>query len=186
MSLTPEQQSLPVHSLVRQITGRATKWGMISGAYLGLLYGTLAILVPGIVAHVMTPKEALVVSSLPFVLSYATFGGLFGCVIGGFMGFVLGIINGLILGSITRRFFRPLTNIRRYRCVLGLASTAISLVAAWIGFGRNYTGPFDQEAVIFSVMPTIIAGLTGLVASQCLATWYARVTSEAQQGYEIK
>lgn len=192
MNPTPQQQSLSSDSLVWRMVGRATKWGVAGGANLGLVYGVLVIVVRGIAENVMAPEGALAgtVPSLPTILFFAVFGGLFGCVIGGFMGLVLGVINGWLLGLITRRFFCPLTNIRRYRWIVGLTSTSISLIAAAIGFAS--VRPERQLEInvvtvtLHVAVPTLIAGLAAGWASQVLATWYARVTREAQQGYEIK
>ena len=69
------------------------------------------------------------------VLGFPIFviGAIFGAFIGGYIGVFVGMGMGVVAGIITVLFFYPLTNLTRYRIVMGVASVIGSATFAYIG-----------------------------------------------------
>ncbi len=136
--------------MILSATWRIGMWGLIGGMVLGGLYSMLILFSPGLLL----------------------LGGLIGGVVGG----VVGILNGILVGVITRMYFNPLTNSKRYRWTIGIASVLFTGMTALIGFIMFFEGLTGFGKIWltcwFDILPTIIAAATAGYASQRYARWY--------------
>ncbi len=127
---------------------RIGMWGLVGGVVLGGLYGTL----------------------------FAPEFFLFGALIGGMVGGVVGMLNGLLAGVITRTHFNPLTDPKRYRRTIGIASALFTGIAALIGFLMfigGFFGMFLSPLTCWGdILPATIAAATAFFASRRYAGWY--------------
>lgn len=185
MEPAPQPYRLPASQLIWRIFWRATVWGVGGGSCLGFLYLPLTGVIELLYTLVQPGKSSFAsdTPSLGALIAYAIGSGLLGWIIGGLVGLFVGVLNGLVLGVITHLFFYPRTKVVRYRWVVGLVSTCVSVLGAWIGFTWTIVRPlsggfFSPDMTDFIILPTIITGVTAIVASQRVATWFIREVSE--------
>lgn len=118
--------------------------GAMYGAGFGALYGTLIIPVIGTV---------------------------YGLVIGGVLGAVLGIPMGLMIWRVTKRFFTPLTDIKRYQlviCILCGALAYVGAVAALLLFYR-----IEDLFSAYVQQPAFVAAAASVLAAYQFVRRYA-------------
>jgi hypothetical protein len=95
-------------NIVYDAVGYFSVRGLLMGAGLGALYGTLV---------------------------FPVLGTLLGAFFGSIVGYIGGSGCGLLAAIVTRWLFYPLTNLTIYRWVLGVGCAGVALAIAYIGFG---------------------------------------------------
>lgn len=97
--------------------------------------------------------------------------------LGAAFGLVLGIGGGLLLGIVTSLFFYPLERVRLYRVIAPAVGTVIagSGAATWGPWHFSSTSMTPTSAVVIglgSVLASLVAGWTGVLAAQNIVRWY--------------
>jgi len=127
----------------------------------------------------------------------AALGGIFilwliGAVAGGLFsipaGIFVGATGGILMSILTRIFFYPLKNARRYRVTIGIVMGVYALVVSWFCFIAIYL-LFARDNAIQSplvpwlaLIPALIAGALGYFVSGWIARWYERSANGLQSG----
>lgn len=169
-------------TLFWNITWRAAVGGLVTALVAQAIFG-MAMASVGILAAVMnqgarplTPAE-----SVPTVLGIFSL-GLMGMIASGIIalpiGLVLGVSGGIVMSAITRLFFNPLQNARRYRAVIGIMMGGFSILVCWLVFMAIYllfarNNSLQSPLVPWlALLPALIAGGLGLFVSLWIARWY--------------
>jgi hypothetical protein len=95
-------------------------------------------------------------------------------------GIVVGLSGGILMSILTRLFFYPLKNARRYRVVMGIVMGAYAFVVSWLCFMAVYL-LFSKDHTIqpplvpwLAMIPALIAGALGYVVSEWITRWYEK------------
>lgn len=168
--------------LFLNITGRATLCGAAIGFAMQALFA--AVLAAFAVAAAVTNRGTDLFSPGTAI---AVLGGIFmlwliGAVAGGIFsipaGIVVGVSGGILMSLITRIFFYPLKDARRYRVVMGILMGVYALVVSWLCFMAVYL-LFARDNTIQSplvpwlaLIPALIAAALGYFVGWWIARWY--------------
>ena len=161
------KKSLTTLGLLWHVGWRSLVMGGLAGAVYGGIYGGVNGLALGVSSGLM--------SSLNLTLVAILFGAGYGSTVG----LWVGAVNTLVVGLLTRRFFFPLKNARRYRRVLRLSTTAVGTLSGIIGFfvptffllSANSASHITL-GLFFNVVPAIVLGLSMGAISKPIARWY--------------
>ncbi len=164
-------------SLMWNMALRGGVWGFPIGLLLGGIY---SIVVLGIVA--LSPRLTGLGSSQPppalFLIYTILLLGLIGSLVGGLIGLAAGPLGGLFCFALTRLFFFPLQNGRRYRFVVEIAGALYGMATTLICtqlIGRLPIAPPIEgtgNLLLFHLFPAIIAGAVCLYIGRQIAAWY--------------
>ncbi len=170
--------------------GRMALLGLALGGGLGLVYGAtllLASLVVPCAMHLQTCIGATA-DQVGVGLFLPVFGAVFGLLVGALAGLALGLVDGLVLGLLTRLFYYPPTDEKRYRNVAGTicgATGLLLLFAAWANTGFDpttfvvpvFTPSFYSRAwldlVFITLTPMLVATVAMWWAGRIVGGWYA-------------
>ena len=174
------------------ILWRATACGVIIALTVQAIFGAL-LAVFGVAAamanrgtELFSPGNALAALGGIFILWLigAVAGGLFSIPAGIFVG----VTGGILMSILTRIFFYPLKNARRYRVTIGILMGVYALVVSWFCFMAVYL-LFARDNTIQSplvpwlaLIPALIAGALGYFVSGWIARWYERSANGLQSG----
>ncbi|MGJ3249133.1 MAG: serine/threonine protein kinase [Elainellaceae cyanobacterium] len=103
---------------------------------------------------------------------FPVIGTLLLMLVGLMMGVPTGIGNGLFIGLITRLWFFPLKNPRRYQQTITFASTLLITVMITVGLAMITDMLSSPEILIVTLIPGIFGGLSMGVATRAIAQWY--------------
>lgn len=170
-------------------------WGMTwRGAGCGLLSGLALGALPGMLIIVSAIALMLIFWNTPMYfageeLFFAELITIFILVAGLAMGTTIGLTNGiscgLLVGVLTRVFFFPLKNARRYRRVIGAASIVIGMAITLPLFLTLFNAIIEKIFtpqmpptghiaffVLMVIAPVLIEGLIAFLIGQIIALWY--------------
>lgn len=169
------------------ITWRATVCGAAIAAAVQALFG--ALLAAFATAAAMTNRGTELFSP---GIAIAVLAGIFmlwliGAVAGGLFsvpaGILVGVSGGILVGILTRLFFHPVKDARRYRGVMGIVMGGYAFAASWVCFMAVYL-LFARDNELQSplvprlaLIPALIAGGLGYLVSGWIARWYERATA---------
>lgn len=148
--------------IVGLITLRSTAIGLATGSVMGAFSGLGD-------AILMLIYRSSAIDSIYSVGGWGMLGAAFGL--------VLGIGGGLLLGIVTSLFFYPLERVRLYRVIAPAVGTVIagSGAATWGPWHFSSTSMTPTSAVVIglgSVLASLVAGWTGVLAAQNIVRWY--------------
>lgn len=183
--------------LFLNITARATASGIIIALTVQAIFG-LALAIFAVAAaltnrgaELFSPGNAIAALAGIFILWLigAVAGGLFSIPAGIFVG----ATGGILLSILTRVFFYPPKNARRYRVTMGIVMGVYAFVVSWLCFMAVYL-LFARDNEIQSphvpwiaMIPALIAGVLGYVVSTWITRWYLQaLPNAAQTQSEIK
>ncbi len=166
------------------ITGRAAIGGIVIAVAVQALLGAVLAAVAVAAAttnrgtELLSPGNAIASLAGVFVL------WLIGAIAGGLFsipaGIVVGLSGGILMSVLTRIFFYPLKNARRYRIVIGIVMGAYAFAISWICFMAVYL-LFARDNTIQSpevpwiaLIPALIAGGLGYFVSGWIGKWYEK------------
>jgi hypothetical protein len=172
--------------LFLNMTGRATLCGVVIALVVQAIFG--ALLAAFAVAAAVTNRGTELLAptnAIPVILGIFML-WLIGAVAGGLFsvpaGMVVGVTGGLLMSLISRIFFYPLKDARRYRVVMGVLMGAYALVVSWLCFMAVYL-LFARDNELQSplvpwltLLPALIAGGLGYFVSGWIAQWYVRAS----------
>jgi hypothetical protein len=166
------------------ITGFATLGGVVIALAVQAIFGTvLAAFAVAAAAtnrgtELFSPGNALAALAGVFIL------WLIGAVAGGIFsipaGIFVGVSGGILMSILTRVFFYPPKNARRYRVVMGVLMGAYAFVVSWLCFMAVYLlfardNELQSPQVLWIAMiPALIAGVLGYFVSGWIAKWYVQ------------
>jgi hypothetical protein len=163
-------------------TWRSAGLGLLAGTLGGTSYGVLfanILLAFGIMSQApFEVKPQDLVGALAAFVIFALIGSVMGGLFGVPSGLVVGVTAGLLLGVLTRVFFYPLTNARRYRRVIAGTSAAFTGLLAWFCFFSIMLFYANKSAANFGVLaaigvvPALIASIGAGLMSRVIANWY--------------
>lgn len=183
---------MPTPKLFWNILWRATACGVIIALTVQAIFGALLVVFGFMAAatnrgaELLTPENAVATLGGIFILWLigAVGGGLFSIPAGIFVG----ATGGILMSIITRIFFYPLKNARRYRIVIGIAMGVYALVVSWLCFIAIYL-LFARDNTIQSpfvpwlaLIPALIAGALGYFVSGWIARWYGKAANGLKSG----
>jgi hypothetical protein len=170
-------------------TWRGAGLGLLAGTLGGASYGAVfanVLFAIGVLTQApfeLKPQD--LVGALAAVLIMGLVGSVIGALFGVPSGLVVGVAGGVLLGVLTRAFFYPLTNARRYRWAIAVVSASFTGVLAWICFfsimlfyANKGAADVGVLAVIVTV-PALIAGVGAGLTGRLIAQWYE---NESQKG----
>jgi hypothetical protein len=167
---------------------RGGAWGLLAGTMLGTAYGAVfanGLFFFGLLSQ--APAEFQgddVPRAIVAVLLLALIGSIMGGVFGIPTGLVVGLLNGLLLGIVTRAFFYPLRDAKKYRRVIALTSAVFTAIASWLGFFvimlfyANTEKANVPVLAIGVIIPAVIAGIAAGFISQMGARWYEKESAK--------
>lgn len=173
---------MPTSKLFLNITARATASGIVIALAVQAIFG-LALAIFAVAAAMTNRGTELLelTNAIPVILGIFIF-WLIGAVAGGLFsipaGIFVGATGGILMSAITRIFFYPLKNARRYRMVIGILMGAYALIVSWICFMAVYLLFAKDNAVQsplvpwIALIPALIAGGLGYFVSGWIARWY--------------
>ncbi len=173
--------------LLWNLTWRGGAWGFPVGLLLGGLYSMLVLGIVILVAQLAGTGPAQL-PPIPFLIYTILLLGIVGGVIGGVIGMVSGPIGGLLCFILTRLFFFPLRQARRYRWVMEIAGALYGAAATLIGvqlisqFSIAPPVGGTGNVMMFYFFPGLIAGLGCLFVSRQIAAWYENESDGKQIG----
>ncbi len=173
--------------LFLNITGRAAIGGIVIALAVQALFGALLAAI-GVAAAVTNRgtdlfelRNAIAVSAGIFVM------WLIGAIAVGIFsipaGIAVGMSGGIAMSIITRIFFYPPKNARRYRIVIGILMGVYALLVSWICFMAVYLLYAKDNAVQsplvpwIALIPALIAGVLGYFVSGFIANWYVKAST---------
>jgi len=175
--------------LFLNITARATASGIIIALTVQAVFGALLAIFG--LAAALTNRGADLVSPGNAIASLA---GIFvlwliGAVAGGLFsipaGIFVGATGGILLSILTRIFFYPPNNARRYRVTMGILMGAYAFIVSWLCFMTVYL-LFARDNEIQSpnvpwlaMIPALIAGGLGYLISAWITRWYTQTMQRA-------
>lgn len=165
-------------------TWRGGAWGTALGALLGAVYGALflvALFLFAISTQSGAPPQAEdAPRGLGAVLFLTLIGSGVGSIFGIPTGILIGLVDGFLLGILTRAFFFPLRDARRYHWVIGTASALLSAIGSFISFALILLLYAKEHSISVTTMaaagafPALIAGAGGVFISNRIARWYEK------------
>ncbi|MCG3140023.1 MAG: hypothetical protein HDKAJFGB_00983 [Anaerolineae bacterium] len=177
--------------LFLNITARATASGIIIALTVQAVFGALlaifglAAALTNRGADLASPGNAIASLAGIFILWLigAVAGGLFSIPAGIFVG----ATGGILLSILTRIFFYPPNNARRYRVTMGILMGAYAFIVSWLCFMAVYL-LFARDNEIQSpnvpwlaMIPALIAGGLGYFISAWITRWYIQTMQRAAQ-----
>ena|GEM_PF-2197266 len=167
--------------LFLNITGRATLGGIVIALAVQAIFGAVLAGL-GIAAGISQAQTTSVNPAGALLGIFALW--LIGAIAGGIFsipaGIFVGATGGLLMSMLTRIFFYPLKNARRYHVVIGIVMGAYAFAVSWICFMAVYL-LFARDNTIQSpfvpwlaLIPALIAGGLGYFVSGWIARWYSR------------
>ena len=181
---------MTTRKLLWGMTWRGMALGTEYGAVLGFLYGLLILLlVFGLSSIFPSPPPTQIVGE-QIELDASVF--FIGTLLSSFAGFVVGISTGLTIGLIggvscgivTRLFFLPLLDPKRYYCITQTLGSLYSSVGTSIciflffrptGMDQN---TFDFGHLVIVFVSALISGICGILISRRIAQWYERESAK--------
>lgn len=170
------------------ITGRAAAGGIVIALTVQAIFG-LALAAVAMAAALTNRGAELLepTNAVPAILGIL-FLWLVGAIAGGLFsipaGIFVGVSGGLLMSVLTRIFFYPLKNARRYRIVMGILMGAYAFVVSWVCFMAVYL-LFARDNTIqapevpwIALIPALIAGVLGYFVSGFIAKWYVNASTE--------
>ncbi|MDY6936961.1 MAG: serine/threonine-protein kinase [Cyanobacteriota bacterium] len=157
--------------LLWHVGWRSLAMGTGAGAVYGGIYGAINGLFMGIV-ETSTQSVGIVLIAIAV-----------GAGSGAGVGLWVGAANALLVGLLTRLFFFPLKNVRRYRRVLSFLTPAVGTLAGMFGFffpffislmGSMTDTQIYAIVLTFNIIPSIVLGLSMGAISKLFARWYER------------
>lgn len=174
--------------LLWSTTWRGGAWGLLAGTLLSMVYGALffnAMLFFGLLSEMPVAFESSDVLRVGVVVPFlALIGAIMGGIFGIPTGAVVGGLNGLLLGIITRVFFFPLHDSKKYRRVIALTSAVFTALASWFGFFAlmlfyaNIEKANVPVLALIITLPALIAGMAAGLISQIGARWYEKESAK--------
>ncbi len=175
--------------LFLNITARATASGIIIALTVQAIFGlALAIFAFAAAltnrgAELFSPGNAIAALAgiLILWLIGAVAGGLFSIPAGIFVG----VTGGILMSVLTRLFFYPPKNARRYRVTMGIAMGAYAFIVSWLCFMAVYL-LFSQDHAIqaplvpwIALLPALIAGALAFFVSGWITRRYVQTQGTA-------
>ena len=170
-------------------TWRGAGLGLLAGALGGSAYGAIfanVLLAFGVMAQApFEVKPQDLVGALAALVIFALIGSVVGGLFGVPSGIVVGVAGGLLLGVITRVFFYPLKDMRRYRRTIAGISAAFTGVLGWFCFFSIMLFYANKGAAnvgalaAIGIVPALIAAVGAGLMSRLIAHWYE---SESTKG----
>ncbi len=160
---------------------RGGAWGTLLGAVGGTGFGAwtgVALLALGLTQTDTALTSADLGRGIFAALFLALIGSGIGSLFGLPTGFFLGLLCGGVIGAVTRAFYYPLQNARRYRVIVAGISAmlgALGSLAAFAAILQFYArrAVFAESLIYFSV-PALIAGACAAFVGGRLARWYEK------------
>ena len=162
---------------------RGAASGLGAGGLLGGLYGGLLFPITLAVEAILGTADARQAApSGPEVLGATLgvfgFGAVYGAALGATIGLGMGVATGLAAGLVTRAWFFRSAEAGRHRWALGLAVVIVTVLVAGrlfaeVRFNPGWTDSPIADLVLFSSLPTLIAGLANWWISGRIAAWWA-------------
>lgn len=172
--------------LFLNITGRATLCGAVIAVAVQALFGALLAAFAAAAAVSNRGTELFSPETAIAVLAGILFLWLVGAIAGGIFsipaGILVGVSGGILMSILTRIFFYPLKNARRYRVVVGILMGAYAFVVSWLSFMAVYllfardNEMQSPEIPWLAMLPALIAGGLGYFVSGWIARWYVKQT----------
>ncbi len=183
---------MPTLKLFWNILWRAVMGGVVIALTVQAIFGAL-FAVFGVAAAMANRGTELLelTNAIPVILGIFIF-WLIGAVTGGLFsipaGIFVGATGGVLMSAITRIFFYPLKNARRYRVTIGILMGLYALVVSWLCFMAVYL-LFARDNTIQSpfvpwiaIIPALIAGALGYFVSGWIARWYEKAANGLKSG----
>lgn len=179
---------MPTTKLFWNISWRATLGGIVIALAVQAIFGAVFAAFGGAAAISNRGAELLApTNAIPIALGIL-FLWLVGAIAGGIFsipaGVFVGATGGILMSIITRLFFYPLKNARRYRVVMGIGMGLYALVVSWLCFMAIYL-LFARDNALQSplvpwlaMIPALIAGALAYFVCGWIAQWYARANRE--------
>lgn len=180
--------SMSTSKLVLNITARATAGGIIIALMVQAIFGALlALFAVGAAmtnrgTDLLSPGTAVAALAGVFVL------WLIGAIAGGIFsipaGIAVGVSGGILMSLLTRVFFYPLKETRRYRIVMGILMGMYAFIVSWICFMAVYLLFAKDNAVQsplvpwLALIPALIAGVMGYFVCGFIAKWYVKESGQ--------
>lgn len=180
------QHRVKTSKLFLHIAARATAGGIVIALAVQAIFGAV-LAIFGVAAAITNRGTELfeLTNAIPVILGIFVF-WLIGAVAGGLFsipaGIFVGVTGGMLMSILTRVFFYPLKNARRYRVIMGILMGAYALVISWICFMAVYL-LFARDNEIQSplvpwiaMIPALIAGGLGYFVSWWIGKWYVKMS----------
>ncbi len=152
---------------------QGSAWGLVQGALLGAIYGSLI------------PIGMRIQGRDYFDVVYLITGVALGGLMGGSVGLILGAIEGLWIGMLMRGARRVYPSNPSWRSRIGVAIWVYGVVGGLIGFALNYLVNIEMALcypnrcsldwgnyLIFIMLPALIAGWVAMNIRQRITHWY--------------
>ncbi len=178
---------MPAPKLFLNITARATISGIVIALMVQAIFGGVLAIFGVIAAMANRGQELLAPGNVAAAVAGIFILWLIGAVAGGLFsipaGIFVGATGGILMWLITRIFFYPLKNARRYRVMIGIVMGAYAFVVSWICFMAVYL-LFSKEHTIqaplvpwLALIPALIAGALGYFVSGWIGKWYLKTSA---------
>jgi len=151
--------------------------GVVGSGVLGAIYGVFIFF---LLYATRTDATETVIGIIVAILLALFIGSVIGLCYGAVVGIVLGVLSGISVGLLSLLLFLARGSVRVYRVGAGIVSGVVSFIAGVQLFSGLALAFFPTSLFMMIVVPSIIAMLVIVYASQRAAKWYLAASTTAK------